>query len=92
LSPRPEISLSANGSGLARTAAALADAGLDRVNVGLDTARLETFAEITRRRKFDEVVAGCEAALAVGFAPVRITAVPLRVSTMTTRPSVGVVS
>ena len=41
LRPRPEISLTTNGIGLARTAAALREAGLDRVNVSLDTLRPE---------------------------------------------------
>ena len=39
LAPRPEISLTTNGIGLARRAAALADAGVDRINVSLDTLR-----------------------------------------------------
>ncbi|MGZ5390858.1 MAG: radical SAM protein, partial [Mycobacterium sp.] len=45
--PDLEISLTTNGLGLARTAAALAEAGLDRVNVSIDTVRPETYAEIT---------------------------------------------
>src|SRR5690349_16216091 len=49
LSPRPETSLTTNGLGLARTAHALADAGLTRVNVSLDTVRRDDFLRITRR-------------------------------------------
>ena len=41
--PRPEVSLTTNGIGLARQAQALKDAGLDRVNVSLDTIRPDTF-------------------------------------------------
>src|ERR1700758_5808596 len=43
LRPRPEISLTTNAIGLARTAGALHDAGLDRINVALDTLRPERF-------------------------------------------------
>src|SRR3954447_13235624 len=46
LEPRPETSLTTNALGLAKTAAALKEAGLDRVNVSLDTVRSETFREI----------------------------------------------
>src|SRR6201990_3045848 len=43
LRPRPELSLTTNGIGLARTAGALRQAGLDRVNVSLDTLQRATF-------------------------------------------------
>src|SRR3712207_9029073 len=43
LEPRPRLSITTNGLGLARTAGALAEAGLDRVNVSLDTVRRDTF-------------------------------------------------
>jgi cyclic pyranopterin phosphate synthase len=78
LRPRPEISLTTNGLGLARTAQALADAGLDRVNVSLDTVRPETFQEITRRDRFDDVVGGLAAAAKAGLGPVKVNAVLLR--------------
>jgi cyclic pyranopterin phosphate synthase len=78
LEPRPETSLTTNALGLARTAQALADAGLDRVNVSLDTTRSETFETITRRDRFADVVAGLEAAQAAGLGPVKVNAVLLR--------------
>ncbi|WP_166138922.1 GTP 3',8-cyclase MoaA [Nocardioides ochotonae] len=78
LAPRPELSLTTNALGLARTAPALAAAGLDRVNVSLDTVRRETFLEITRRDRLDDVIAGLEAAQAAGLGPVKINAVLLR--------------
>ena len=78
LFPTPGTSLTTNALGLARTAAALADAGLDRVNVSLDTIRREEFAEITRRDRLDDVVAGLEAAKAAGLGPVKVNAVLLR--------------
>src|SRR6476661_10515239 len=49
LSPTPEVSLTTNALGLSRTAQTLAAAGLDRVNVSLDTTDRETFHTITRR-------------------------------------------
>jgi cyclic pyranopterin phosphate synthase len=78
LSPRPRIAVTTNGLGLEKVAPALAAAGLDRVNVSLDTARAETFLAITRRNRFDDVVRGLEAAAAAGLAPVKINAVLLR--------------
>jgi len=78
LAPSPDVSLTTNALGLARTAQALADAGLDRVNVSLDTVHPETFATITRRDRLADVVAGLEAAHAAGLTPVKINAVLLR--------------
>ena len=76
--PDVELSITTNGIGLARTAGALAEAGLDRVNVSLDTVRPDTFLEITRRDRFDDVVEGLAAAEAAGLGPVKVNAVLLR--------------
>jgi cyclic pyranopterin phosphate synthase len=78
LRPRPETSITTNALGLTRTAAALAAAGLDRVNVSLDTVRREDFHAITRRDRLHDVVAGLEAAAAAGLGPVKVNAVLLR--------------
>lgn len=78
LTPRPEVSLTTNALGLSRTAPALAAAGLDRVNVSLDTVRADTFATITRRDRLHDVVAGLAAADAAGIGPVKVNAVLLR--------------
>ena len=78
LEPRPETSLTTNALGLARTAPALAEAGLDRVNVSLDTVRRDTFQTITLRDRMDDVLAGLEAAKAAGLGPVKVNAVLLR--------------
>jgi GTP 3',8-cyclase len=78
IDPGLEISLTTNALGLARQAQALADAGLDRVNVSLDTLREDTFAEITRRDRHQDVVDGLAAARAAGLGPVKINAVLLR--------------
>ncbi|MEY9836149.1 GTP 3',8-cyclase MoaA [Streptacidiphilus sp. EB103A] len=74
----PELSITTNGIGLARTAAALREAGLRRVNVSLDTLRPERFARITRRDRLPDVLLGLAAAQAAGLAPVKINAVPVR--------------
>ena len=76
--PDVEVSLTTNALGLSRTAQALADAGLDRINVSLDTVRRDTFAEITRRDRLHDVIAGLEAAHAAGLDPIKINAVLLR--------------
>lgn len=78
LAPRPEVSLTTNGIGLARQAQALKDAGLDRVNVSLDTIRPETFQRLTRRDRAHDVIAGLEAAQAAGLTPVKVNAVLMR--------------
>jgi GTP 3',8-cyclase len=75
LEPRPEIAVTTNGVGLARRATALADAGLDRVNVSLDTIDSAHFAAITRRNRLDDVVAGLAAAKRAGLGPVKVNAV-----------------
>ncbi len=78
LTPRPELSLTTNALGLRRQAVALKAAGLDRVNVSLDTVRRDTFAELTLRDRFDDVVAGLEAAHDAGLRPVKVNAVLMR--------------
>jgi GTP 3',8-cyclase len=78
LDPRPETSITTNALGLTRTAAALAEAGLDRVNVSLDTVRRETFKTLTLRDRLHDVIAGLEAAAAAGLGPVKVNAVLMR--------------
>ncbi|MBC3844391.1 GTP 3',8-cyclase MoaA [Streptacidiphilus sp. 4-A2] len=78
LDPRPELSLTTNGIGLARTAGALRAAGLDRVNVSLDTLDRETFRTLTRRDRLHDVLEGLAAAEAAGLRPVKVNAVLIR--------------
>ncbi|NYG57734.1 cyclic pyranopterin phosphate synthase [Nocardioides daedukensis] len=78
LAHRPEMSMTTNALGLARSADALAAAGLDRINASLDTIRAETFAEITRRDRLHDVLEGLRAAKAAGLGPVKVNAVLLR--------------
>jgi cyclic pyranopterin phosphate synthase len=78
LRPRPEISLTTNGIGLGRLAGSLHAAGLDRVNVSLDTLRPETFRTLARRDRLGDVLAGLAAAAATGLAPVKVNTVLMR--------------
>jgi cyclic pyranopterin phosphate synthase len=75
LRPRPELALTTNGVMLAKRAEALARAGLDRVNVSLDSVDHLRFAAITRRDRLADVLAGLAAAHAAGLLPVKVNAV-----------------
>jgi cyclic pyranopterin phosphate synthase len=61
-----DLSMTTNGTLLARHAAALAEAGLHRVNISLDTLRPDRFRQITRRDRLEDVWTGMEAARAPG--------------------------
>jgi cyclic pyranopterin phosphate synthase len=78
LRPRPEISLTTNGIGLNRLAEPLHQAGLDRVNVSLDTLRPERFKTLARRDRLEDVLAGLTAAASTGLAPVKVNTVLMR--------------
>lgn len=78
LQPRPQMSLTTNGIGLARLAVPLREAGLDRVNVSLDTLVPERFRKLARRDRLADVVAGLAAADAAGLRPVKVNAVLMR--------------
>jgi GTP 3',8-cyclase len=73
-----ELSVTTNGLGLERMAPALAAAGLDRVNLSLDTLDPARFKTITRRDRLDDVLRGAKAAHNAGLTPVKINAVLLR--------------
>jgi cyclic pyranopterin phosphate synthase len=75
LEPRPMMSLTTNGLGLKRTAAALKAAGLDRVNVSLDTLRPDVFKTLTRRDRHEDVINGLYAAREAGLTPVKVNTV-----------------
>jgi GTP 3',8-cyclase len=78
LRPAPEISMTTNGIGLARLAGPLRAAGLDRVNVSLDTLSPATFARLARRDRLGDVLGGLAAAAAAGLGPVKVNAVLMR--------------
>ena len=62
-----ELCLTTNGSLLPQLAAPLREAGLDRLNISLDTLRPDRFAEMTRLGHLSDALAGIEAAEAAGF-------------------------
>jgi len=72
-----ELTLTTNGSQLARFAGELADCGVKRINVSLDTLDAEKFRAITRWGNIDRVMAGIDAAQAAGIA-VKLNAVALK--------------
>ncbi len=72
-----ELTLTTNGTLLAKYAQALADCGVRRVNVSLDTLHADRFATITRWGRLDSVLDGLAAAKAAGLA-VKINAVALK--------------
>ncbi|MER6594588.1 GTP 3',8-cyclase MoaA [Micromonospora purpureochromogenes] len=78
LTPRPRISLTTNGIGLDRLAPTLRAAGLDRVNVSLDTLDRDRFSRLTRRDRLADVLAGLAGAAAAGLTPVKVNSVLMR--------------
>jgi cyclic pyranopterin phosphate synthase len=78
LRPRPEISVTTNGIGLSRLAGPLQEAGLDRINVSLDTLSAQTFVQLARRDRLPDVLAGLATAAAAGLAPVKVNTVLMR--------------
>lgn len=73
-----EIALSTNGHLLPELAAPLREAGVDRLNVSVDTLDPQRFQVITRRGDLDRVLAGIEAARAAGFASIKINTVAVK--------------
>lgn len=86
LEPRPELSLTTNGVTLDRHARSLAEAGLERINVSLDTLDRGRFAELTRRDRLEDVLAGIAAASDAGLRPVKINSVLVRGSNLDEAP------
>jgi cyclic pyranopterin phosphate synthase len=78
IEPRPRLMLTTNGIGLERLAEPLRDAGLDRVNVSLDTLDAARFQALTRRDRHADVIRGLKAAAAAGLTPVKINTVLMR--------------
>ncbi|GAB4536541.1 MAG: GTP 3',8-cyclase MoaA [Thermodesulfovibrionia bacterium] len=72
------ITMTTNGILLERYAEALKRAGLDRVNVSLDSLRPDRYKEITRGGSLEDVIRGIEKAEEIGLRPVRINMVPVR--------------
>ncbi len=74
----PEVSLTTNGLRLPGLAAPLVDAGLQRVNISLDTMDRRRFEQLTRRDRLIDTLAGIAAAKAAGLDPVKINTVLMR--------------
>ncbi|WNM28336.1 GTP 3',8-cyclase MoaA [Demequina capsici] len=74
----PEISLTTNALKLPELAEPLVEAGLDRVNISLDTLRADRFLALTRRDRLDDTLAGIDAAVRAGLAPVKLNTVVMR--------------
>lgn len=73
-----DLSLTTNALRLPSLAAPLRDAGLNRVNISVDTLQRARFIELTRRDRLADTLAGIEAARAVGFAPIKLNALIMR--------------
>ncbi|MCG8379115.1 MAG: radical SAM protein, partial [Proteobacteria bacterium] len=66
-----ELVTTTNGSQLTRLAQPLKDAGVKRINISLDSLNPEKFKRITRVGELNKVLAGIDAALAVGFKKIK---------------------
>jgi len=75
---RIDLALTTNGATLALIAKDLRRAGLERINVSLDTLQRDKFVQMTRRDELDSVLEGIDAAIEVGFSPVKVNAVVQR--------------
>ena len=73
-----DLAMTTNGATLRLIASELHSAGLQRINISLDTLNKRRFFEMTRRDELEHVIAGIDAAIDVGFSPVKINAVVQR--------------
>lgn len=72
------IALTTNGALLPAKAQALKDAGVSRVNISLDTLDARKFVQVTRCGRLEDTLAGVDAALSVGFSPVKVNCVAVK--------------
>ena len=73
-----DISLTTNGILFSEKAAELKEAGLDRVNISLDTLKKDKYKKITRRDRFEDVRSGIDAAFNFDFSPVKLNIVLMK--------------
>jgi len=73
-----DLSLTTNGTTLTNLAPTLVAAGLERINISLDSLHRDRFEQITRRDELDKVLEGIDAAVSAGLAPVKINCVVMR--------------
>ncbi len=76
--PDAELCLTTNGTQLSRLAPGLRAAGLDRVNVSLDTTDPQAYRDLTRGGRLETVLSGLAAAREAGFEQIKLNAVLLR--------------
>jgi cyclic pyranopterin phosphate synthase len=74
----PSVSLTTNGLRLVELAKPLVDAGLERINVSLDTLDRDRFTTLTHRDRIDDVFAGLRAAQEAGLSPIKINSVLMK--------------
>lgn len=74
----PKLSMTTNGLALSKLAKPLAEAGLRRINISLDTLNKDVFKKMTHRDRIEDVFAGITAAKEAGLFPVKINSVLLR--------------
>jgi GTP 3',8-cyclase len=72
------LAMTTNGISLAKRAETLRAMGLNALTISLDTLKPDRFKEIAKRDQFDAVMAGIDAALGAGFAPLKINVVVMR--------------
>ena len=73
-----DLAMTTNGATLPLMAGDLRRAGLQRINISLDSLQRERFLALTKRDRLDEVLAGIDAARAAGFDPVKVNVVLMR--------------
>jgi len=78
LRPAVDLSLTTNGTTFPLLAGDLRRAGLNRVNISLDSLRADRVLTLTRRDSLPQVLAGIDAAVAAGFSPVKVNCVLIR--------------
>lgn len=74
----PRLTLTTNGLRLKELAQPLAKAGLNRINISLDTLDRDRFKKLTYRDRFDDVIEGLQAAKAAGLFPIKVNSVLLQ--------------
>jgi cyclic pyranopterin phosphate synthase len=78
LSGLTELVITTNGSQLTKMASELRAAGVKRINISLDSLKAERFEKMTRAAKFDQVLAGIDAAINAGFEAIKLNSVILQ--------------
>lgn len=73
-----ELTLTTNGSQLAKYSTSMAAAGVDRINISLDSLKADRFRDLTRTGNLEDVLAGIEAANSAGFKRIKLNAVIMK--------------